>query len=123
MFNSCQNSPDVASMQSQIFRPSADLLSVLSGFAHLTTLVFELPHSTQRPIGWPMNSGEVLPLAAGFMNANPTLKRVAFEIRGSWTKGKWPCYIRAQTGTDSHSNGTAVFEAFDILGPDSWRDV
>jgi hypothetical protein len=112
-------------MQSEEFRPLADILCRLSGFANLTTLVFELPHGTQSSIGWPTDSGEALSLAMDFMNENLTLRRVAFEMRGScqWTKGRWPCYIRAQTGSDSSGDSTAVFEGFDILGPDSWRDV
>jgi hypothetical protein len=125
LFNSYPNSTDVASMQ---FHFLADLLSGLSAFAHLTTLVFELPHGPHgigSPTRWPTDSGEALSLATGFMNANPTLRRVAFETRGScqWTNGRWPCYIRAQTGSESNGDDTAVFEGFDILGRDSWRDA
>jgi hypothetical protein len=112
-------------MQSQKCRPLSDLLSRLSGFANLTTLVFELPRGTSNPMGWPMDSGEALLLATGFMNASLTLRLVAFEMRGlcQRTKGRWPCYIRAQTGSDTNGDSTAVFEGFDILGPDLWRDV
>jgi hypothetical protein len=110
-------------MQYYMFRLWADFLSRLSGFAHLTTLVFELLYGVQRPRGWPTNSEEALSRAACFMNANPTLKRVAFEMKGPWTNVRWPCYIRAQTGSGSDGDSTAVFEGFDILGPDSWRDV
>jgi hypothetical protein len=44
-------------------------------------------------------------------------------MKGPWTNVRWPCYIRAQTGSGSNGDSTAVFEGFDILGPDSWRDV
>jgi hypothetical protein len=110
-------------MQFQIFPPSACLLSGLSGFPHLTTLVFELPTAVQSGVNWPTDSEEALPFATDFMNANPTLRRVAFEMRGSPTNGRWPCYIRAQAGSDSNGGSTAMFEGFDILGPESWRDV
>jgi hypothetical protein len=112
-------------MQLWEFSPSgvdilADFLSELSGFPHLATLVFE---PTGRLESWPVDSEEALSLTIGFMNANPTLRRVAFQMLGSWANRRWPCYIRAQAGSDSNGNRTAVFEGFDILGPNSWRDV
>jgi hypothetical protein len=113
------NSIDVACMQFRL----AKLQSGLSGFPHLTTLVFEQPASIPNQVGWTMASERVLSLATGLMNANPTLKRVAFELHGSWANEKWPCYIRAQTRSDSNGDSTAVFEGFNILGPDSWREV
>jgi hypothetical protein len=53
--------------------------------------VFEMPRGNQSQLGWPTNSEEALSLAMGFMNANPTLRRVAFEMQDSWVNGKWPC--------------------------------
>jgi hypothetical protein len=99
----------------------ADFLSELSGFPHLTTLVFELPDGSESQRSWPKESAEALALATGFMRNNSTLKRVAFEMESSPTI--WPCYIRAQAGCGSHRDDVAVFEGFDILGPESWRDI
>jgi hypothetical protein len=99
----------------------ANLLSELPGFSHLTTFVFKMPHQCQMDL--PTDSERALSLATGFINANPTLTRVAFQMRDEWTDGMWPCYIRAQAGSDSDGDSTAVFEGFDILGRDSWRDV
>jgi hypothetical protein len=108
-------------MRLQMLRPNilAKLLSELSGFPHLTTLVIEMPRDRTNRWHWPADSEEVLPLATAFMNANTILRRVAFEMRDR----RWPCYIRAQGGLAYDGDGTAVFEGFDILGPDSWRDV
>jgi hypothetical protein len=115
----CLNSIDAACMQLQVSRPPADLLSELAGFVHLTTLVFELPLRVESHLGWPTGSEEVLSLATGFMNANPMLRRVAPVASGTWMKGRWPCYVRA---SDSHGKSIAVFEGFDIPGPDSYGD-
>jgi hypothetical protein len=97
----------------------ADLLSELSRFLHLTTLVIEMPRDDNYCWYWLADPEQALSRVTGLMNANPTLRRVAFET----SDGRWPCYIRAQPGLESNGDGTAVFEGFDILGPDSWRDV
>jgi hypothetical protein len=104
-----------------MFRPNtfANLLSELSGFPHLTTLVIEMPRYSENCWRWPADPEEGLSLATSCMNVNRTLRRFAFETRDE----RWPCYIRAQTGLESNGDGTAVFEGFDILGSDSWRDV
>jgi hypothetical protein len=104
---------------------SASVLAELSGFPRLTTLVLELEPGIQSQQAMPTDSERTLSLATTVMNAIPTLRRVAFEMRSSssWTKGRWPCYSRALAGSGSDGDGITVFEAFDVLGPDSWRDV
>jgi hypothetical protein len=109
---------DAACMRLQKFHSSANLPSELSGFPHLTTLVLELS-CTENRIGFSADPEQALSLVTGFINANAMLRRVAFETRYS----EWPCYIRAQAGLNSNGDGTAVFEGFGILGPDSWKDV
>jgi hypothetical protein len=122
LFSLCWNFIDALCTQPQIFHSNtfAELLSELSGFPHLTTLVIEMPRDRSNRWRWPADREKALSLATGFMNANPALRRVAFEITGD---RRWPCYIRAQGELDYDGDGTAVFEGFDILGPDSWRDV
>jgi hypothetical protein len=92
----------------------ADFLSELSGFPHLTTFVLEMSFLG---VNWPQESDRALSLAMTFMNANLALRRVAFGGRGSW-----PCYARVGAGLNTRGIATAVFEGFDILGPESYRD-
>jgi hypothetical protein len=99
----------------------ADFRSELAAFPHLTTLVLELTSADTRPLGWPTESEEALSLATSFMNANPTLRRVAFEMRHSWTNGRWPCYARVGVAGDTGGFGIAMLEGLDILGPESYR--
>jgi hypothetical protein len=100
----------------------AEFLSELSGFPHLTTFLFELAYGNQSRLGWPTDAEETLFLATTIMNANPTLGRVAFEMRDSWTNSRWPCYARVEAGRNTRGFSTTVFEGFDILGPESYRD-
>jgi hypothetical protein len=95
----------------------ADVRSELAAFPHLTTLVLELPYTGAHPLGWPTKLEEALSLATSFMNANPTLRRVAFEMRHSM----WPCYARVGAARDTGGFGIAMLEGLDILGPESYK--
>jgi hypothetical protein len=64
-----------------------------------------------------------LVLAKLMMNANASLKHVAFEVRDSWTGGRWPYYSRGDLeGWDPCGDSIAVFKGFNIFGPESYRD-
>jgi hypothetical protein len=76
---------------------------------------------THLPETWDDIALEALALAKALMEANASLKLIAFEVRAPWVNGRFACYVRAATGSGSQADSTAVFEGFDILVPDSWR--
>ena len=95
----------------------ADFLAAISHFPYLSALVFELPRGSAYFKG--PDEDQALALAKVIMNANVSLKHVAFEVRDTWTGGRWPCYSRVDV---EGCGDSTVFDGFNIFGPESYRD-
>jgi hypothetical protein len=129
-----------------------DFLSALSELPHLDTLVLEpIPHSPNRPRApeetqlpswvnvpkgydtyqrdWvdsrPKSEAHGSVIATNLMRANRSLRCVVLAAKGAWGSKKLPCYTRARPaeGLGSDALATAVFQGFDLLGPDAWREI
>jgi hypothetical protein len=70
----------------------------------------------------PKERGDALAMAVVLMNANASLTRVALEVQGLWAIGRFACFTRTRQGSNPQSIGEVMFEGFDILIPELWRD-